>query len=85
MGIVVRNFRQWWQSPRNIADRPEHRQVTFLELFYDLVYVVLIAELTHALAAHVDMEHIGQFAFMFVIVWWAWLNGTVYHELQFWK
>ncbi|MCC6612983.1 MAG: low temperature requirement protein A [Anaerolineae bacterium] len=82
MAIVVRRFRQWWQIPRNIRDRPQHRQVTFLELFYDLVYVVLISELTHALAQHVDLEHVANFAFLFMIVWWAWLNGTTYHELH---
>ncbi len=80
--IVFRNFRQWWQPPRDIAHRPDHRQVTFLELFYDLVYVVLIAELTHALASHIDLEHIGNFLFLFVIVWWAWINGTIYHDIH---
>jgi low temperature requirement protein LtrA len=45
-------FRDWWQPPRRARDRPATRQVTFLELFYDLVYVVLIAELSHALFTH---------------------------------
>ncbi len=82
MWILLRNFRSWWQPPRNILDRPEHRQVTFLELFYDLVYVVIISELTHSLANHVDLEHLLQFVFLFVIIWWAWLNGTFYYELH---
>jgi low temperature requirement protein LtrA len=82
MSIIFRNFRQWWQPPRNIRDRTQHRQVTFLELFYDLIYVVLIAELTHALAGHVDLEHIANFTFLFIIVWWAWLNGTLYHDIH---
>jgi low temperature requirement protein LtrA len=58
------------------------RQVTFLELFYDLVYVVIIAELAHALAGHTDMFGLAGFALMFVVVWWAWLNGTLYHDLH---
>ncbi len=49
MTLIRRNFRRWWQVLRNILDPREHRQVTFLELFYDLVNMVLIAELTHAL------------------------------------
>ncbi len=48
---VVRRFRDWWQPPRRAGDRPE---VTFLELFYDLVYVVLIAQLSHALVSHLN-------------------------------
>ena len=82
MSLIQRNFRRWWQEPRNILDRLDHRQVTFLELFYDLVYVVLIAELTHALATHVNWQSLLGFAFLFVIVWWAWLNGTVYHDIH---
>lgn len=82
MDVVIRNFRRWWQPPRHIADRPEHRQVSFLELFYDLVYVVLIAELTHALSTHVDLDHMLEYVFLFLMVWWAWFNGTVYHELH---
>jgi low temperature requirement protein LtrA len=53
-----------------------------LELFYDLVYVVIISELAHALSDHVDLSSIGNFAFLFVIVWRPWLNGTMYHDLH---
>jgi low temperature requirement protein LtrA len=56
--------------------------VTFLELFYDLVYVVIISELAHALAGHVNWAGLASYGFLFVAVWWAWLNGTMYHELH---
>ncbi len=82
MQSLIHNFRIWWQPPRNISDRSEDRSVTFLELFYDLVYVILIAELAHTLSEHVDLAGILGFAFLFVIVWVAWLNGTMYHELH---
>ncbi len=82
MGVIRRNFRRWWQPPRNIRDREAERSVTFLELFYDLVYVVLVAELAHAMAADVSLGSIGRFAFLFVIVWWAWFNGSIYHDLH---
>jgi low temperature requirement protein LtrA len=74
------SFRTWWQPPRRLIDREAERRVTFLELFYDLVYVVLIAELAHALAGHVDLAGLVSYAFLFIIVWWAWLNGTMYHD-----
>jgi low temperature requirement protein LtrA len=82
MTLIFRRFRDWWQPPRKASERPEHRQVTFLELFYDLVYVVIIAELSHALSAHTSWAGLGSFAFLFVIVWWAWFNGTSYHDLH---
>lgn len=82
MSALRRNFRSWWQPPKRIADREEERTVTFLELFYDLVYVVIVAELAHALAVDVTWAGIGRFTFLFVIVWWAWLNGATYHDLH---
>lgn len=82
MTIFIRRFRDWWQPPRKAGDRLAHRQVTFLELFYDLVYVVIIAELSHALAGHLSWRGVGEFVFLFLIVWWAWFNGTTYHDLH---
>lgn len=82
MQSLRRNIRIWWQPPRNISDREEERSVTFLELFYDLVYVILIAELAHTLSDHVNLAGVLGFAFIFVIVWIAWVNGTMYHELH---
>ena len=76
------SFRSWWQPPRKTIDREEDRSVTFLELFYDLVYVVLVAELAHGLATNVTLAGVAGFAFLFIIVWWAWINGTLYHELH---
>jgi low temperature requirement protein LtrA len=82
MTLFRRRFRSWWQVPRRAGDRIEHRQVSFLELFYDLVYVALVAELSHALSSHIGWAAVGRFAFLFVIVWWAWGNGTLYHDIH---
>lgn len=56
--------------------------VSFLELFYDLVYVVLIAQIAHTLAEHVGWAGVRDFAIVFVLIWLAWLNGTLYHVLN---
>jgi len=82
MNALTRNIRIWWQPPKNIRDREEERRVTFLELFYDLVYVVLIAELAHTLSEHINLAGVGGFLFLFVTVWVAWVNGTLYHDLH---
>ena len=76
------SFRTWWKPPRSLRDRETDRSVTFLELFYDLVYVVLIAELAHSLATDVTLGGVAGFAFLFTIVWWAWFNGSSYHDLH---
>ena len=57
-----------------------HRTATPLELFFDLVFVVAIAEagseLHHAVAeAHIVDGLIG-YAMVFFAIWWAWMNFT---------
>ena len=74
--------RSWWQAPRRVADRITDRRVSFLELFYDLVFVVIIAETAHRLSTHLDWHGLAVFAGMFTVAWWAWLNGTMYHDLH---
>ena len=62
------------------ADEP--RRVAWLELFYDLVYVVLIGQAAHTLAAHPGWRGTAEFVAVFGLVWIAWINGTLYHELH---
>jgi low temperature requirement protein LtrA len=75
------SFRLWWQKPRSAAEQLD-RQVSFLELFYDLVYVALIAQIAHDFAHHMNPVGLRNFIALFIIVWWAWINGTLYHELH---
>ncbi len=46
--------RYFWQPPRAHGDVIKDRSVSFLELFYDLVYVVVVARAAHTLAEHVS-------------------------------
>jgi hypothetical protein len=39
----------WWWSPKNFDDRKNERKISWLELFYDLVYVAAIGQLMHHL------------------------------------
>src|SRR5919199_5398923 len=74
--------RRWWQRPRLRTDEEEHRErkVSWLELFYDLVFVVVISELTSYLSGHVSLEGMLGFSLLFVAVWWVWIGGTLYNE-----
>jgi low temperature requirement protein LtrA len=72
----------FWQPPRAHGEIIENRAVSFLELFYDLVYVVVIAQATHHLAEHVTWRGVGEFAVIFGMIWIAWLNGTLYQDLH---
>jgi low temperature requirement protein LtrA len=58
----------------------ELRHATWLELFFDLVFVVAIAQLSNALAAHTTLEGFLIFCGLFVPVWWAWVGYTFYAD-----
>jgi low temperature requirement protein LtrA len=74
--------RHFWQPPRAHGDVIEGREVSFLELFYDLVYVVVISQAAHHLAGDVTWAGMGRFAVVFGLIWLAWINGAVYHDLH---
>jgi len=57
-----------------------HRVATPLELLFDLVFVVAIAEaasgLHHAVTGHHTAEGLVGYAMVFFAIWWAWMNFT---------
>ncbi len=80
---TIDQFRRYfWQPPRAHGEMIEDRSVSFLELFYDLVYVVVIARAAHHLAEHVSWRGALEFVIVFGLIWIAWLNGTLYHDLH---
>ena len=72
----------WWRKPRlrRDAELGLQRKATWLELFYDLVFVVVVAQLAHTLVGRVDWGDVGSYAPMFVPAWWLWIAGTFYAE-----
>ncbi|WP_166461824.1 low temperature requirement protein A [Paracoccus alkanivorans] len=57
-----------------------HRAATQLELLFDLVSVIAIAsvtaELHHAISSNHGAEIFPRFAFLFMAIWWSWMNFT---------
>jgi low temperature requirement protein LtrA len=74
--------RSLWQPPRPHGEQPRERVVGPLELFYDLAVVVLVAQAAHHLAEHLTWAGLGEFAVVFTLVWIAWANGSLHHELH---
>ena len=52
-----------------------HR-VTFFELFFDLVYVFAITQLSHGLLGHLDLRGLAETIVLLLAVWWAWVYTT---------
>lgn len=65
-------------SPRDPHE--PHRVATPLELFFDLVSVIAIASVTaglhHAISDGHGAEALPKFVFLFLAIWWAWMNFT---------
>lgn len=51
----------------------EHARVGFVELFFDLVFVFAITQVSHTLLAHLTPLGALQAAMMLAAVWWAWI------------
>ncbi len=80
---VLRRLRaELWQAPRPHGDILRDRSVGPLELFYDLVVVVLVGQAAHRFSQDLTAGGLARFAAVFAIVWIAWLNGTLHHELH---
>jgi low temperature requirement protein LtrA len=61
----------------------EGQRATSLELFYDLVFVFAITQVSHLLLAHLTWEGAGQSTLVLLVVWWAWNYTTwVTNELD---
>jgi low temperature requirement protein LtrA len=62
-------------SPTPLRDPQahDHGRVTFVELFFDLVFVFAITQLSHSLAAHLDLAGALHTALLLLAVWWVWI------------
>ena len=62
----------------------EERHATWLELFYDLVFVVTISQLSHYLFHEISLSNFSEFLFLFIPVWWSWI-GTAFFATRFYS
>jgi low temperature requirement protein LtrA len=59
------------------------QRTTTLELFYDLVFVFAVTQVSHLLLGHLTWEGAGQAALVLLVVWWSWNYTTwVTNELD---
>ena len=63
---------------RTAEEGGELRHTTWMEAFYDLIFVVAVAALGKRLYNDDSPAGILQFAGLFVPVWWAWVGHTIY-------
>ncbi len=55
----------------------EDQRVTTVELFFDLIYVFAVTQLSHlVIDGRVSAASVGHAAFLLAVVWWAWIYTT---------
>jgi low temperature requirement protein LtrA len=74
-------------APRRLIRPPrlrsEHgyeagRRVTWLEVFFDLVFVAAVAQVATHLRDDYSPAGLLRFSLLFVLVWWAWVGHTTF-------
>ncbi len=65
-------------TPRLWSSSHANRRVTWMELFFDLIFVAAVAEVGKALSADFTLAGLSRYAFLFVLIWWAWSGHTLF-------
>ena len=67
-------------NPHGAMFRPivphRHHRVTYVELFFDLVFVFAVTQISHTLLAHFTPLGALQVTLLFLAVWWVWVFTT---------
>ncbi|MFI5914306.1 low temperature requirement protein A [Dactylosporangium sp. NPDC051541] len=71
------------ERPAPLVRPPElrvegERSASRLELFFDLAYLLVVAELATALAEDLTWAGAAAFAGLFTVTWWSWVTTTLY-------
>src|SRR6478735_12010672 len=51
-----------------------HQPVTTIELFFDLVFVFAVTQLSHLLLGHLSWHGAFQTALLLLAIWYAWID-----------
>lgn len=63
-------------TPRRRLHAPEPQAVTFVELFFDLVFVFAVTQVTSLTANDLTASGIARSLLLFWLIWWAWTQFT---------
>ena len=67
-----------WKRPVLRGGADGHRQATWAELFFDLIFVVAVAQLATLLLENVTWRGAMIYVFAYVPVWFSWIAATFY-------
>jgi low temperature requirement protein LtrA len=65
---------------RTLEQGESERHASWLELFFDLVYVLAVSQVANILSDHSDLAVFLKYAALFVPIWWSWVGFTFYAD-----
>ena len=66
--------------PPSFHENTGERKATWMELFFDLAFVVAIATTAHTLSSSESTRGLIEFCVLFVLLQWAWTGYTFYND-----
>ena len=71
-----------WRKPRLrvTSDAERERHASWIDSFFDLVFAVVITQLSYNLKQNLSVIGFLEFAALFVPCWWAWVLFTFYAD-----
>ena len=63
-------------SQLRVRGHHDSSRVTYVELFFDLVFVFAVTQLSHGLLAHLSLIGLAQMTVLLIAVWWSWINAA---------
>ena len=79
--MALQNHPMWRLPQHHLDHEGTHDHVHWVELFYDLIHVVIIFLLGNFLSDHLTMDGFWAFAGLFIAVWFAWADSSVFNSL----
>lgn len=74
--------KDWWGAPRTITNNIANRKISWLELFSDLIYVVIIHSFVENLSEHFTLQGFITFWVLFLFFFNTWTNMVLYFDLH---
>ena len=60
------------------ADQGKVRRASWLELFFDLIFVAAVSQVGVPLGEDYSIHGLIRYSLMFLLIWWAWFGHTMY-------
>jgi low temperature requirement protein LtrA len=63
------------------AEPARSKRVSWVELYFDLVFVLAVSQVAHVIAEHPTLPRVWTAAGLFVVLWWTWIGfATLYNR-----